>query len=80
VLGIIKVMDIIKLIFQPFRSLGAGLSNFSGIIYGTLAFIMFMLALLTTINFGPSGLITTGPLAITALILRKLDQIHKSRD
>jgi len=73
-------MDIFKLILQPFQSIGASLSAFSGVLYGALAFIMFMVALLTTINFGPSGLITTGPLAITALILRKLDQIHKSRD
>lgn len=70
-------MDVLNLISQPFRAFGAMLSNISGLIYGTLAFIAVMVCIITSINFGPSGFITTGPIAFSALILRKLNQMQK---
>lgn len=70
-------MDVFNLITQPLRAAFNIISGFSGVIYTVVALICVFLCILTTINFGPTGLMTTGPLAIGALILRKLDQMQK---
>lgn len=62
-----------------FRTVADVAHNYSATVYTVLAIILVLLWLALTIVSGPAGMVFTGPCALLALILRKLDQILRSR-